>query len=363
MRIAYFFNWNVSSIGVVKKVVGQVRAWSQAGVNARVFVITNHNDVYQQMEQALQGTGVAAQQYPFKRHSRLLFGVCGEKQMIQDIVNWRPDLIYARQSLFYPALAHLARLFPLVLEVNTDDLSEYRLSHPLRYWCHRLTRGVLLKSSKGLVYVASDLSRLPYYTRFNKPGITVANGVDLTDYPVLKPEASAIPKLVFMGTPSLKWHGIDKILRLALLRPKWEFHLIGPSSNNDQSFPKNLVMHGYLDRVSYEPILAHARVAIGTLALHRNKMDEASPLKTREYLAYGLPVIIGYRDTDFPEQKPYILQLPNTADNIDSNLPQIDEFVLTWRNQRVDRNEILHLDVRYKEKERLRFFERVLLGT
>jgi hypothetical protein len=40
-------------------------------------------------------------------------------------------------------------------------------------------------------------------------------------------------------------------------------------------------------------------------------MSEASPLKSREYLALGLPVIGAYEDTDIPPDDPVYLQLPN----------------------------------------------------
>lgn len=48
--------------------------------------------------------------------------------------------------------------------------------------------------------------------------------------------------------------------------------------------------------------MRNCQVCIGTLALHRKNMTEASPLKTREYLAHGFPVIIGYKDTAFYNQ-------------------------------------------------------------
>ncbi len=39
-------------------------------------------------------------------------------------------------------------------------------------------------------------------------------------------------------------------------------------------------------------------------------------LKVREYLAAGLPVVIGYQDTDFLDGAPFILQVPNEPDGI-----------------------------------------------
>ena len=61
-------------------------------------------------------------------------------------------------------------------------------------------------------------------------------------------------------------------------------------------------------------------LGIGTLSLHRKKMQEACPLKVRDYWRVGLPSLLGYTDTG-------ILQNPALADwnliiaNDDSEIP------------------------------------------
>ena len=44
-------------------------------------------------------------------------------------------------------------------------------------------------------------------------------------------------------------------------------------------------------------------------------MTQASPLKTREYLCYGLPILITYTDCaqKFPELVPFIQHYPETT--------------------------------------------------
>jgi hypothetical protein len=91
-------------------------------------------------------------------------------------------------------------------------------------------------------------------------------------------------------------------------------------------------------------------------------MEEACPLKVREYLAYGIPTIIGYKDTDFPNGAPFLLCLPNTPDNVEKNLDRIEAFVLSWKGKRVPRSEIEHLDLKVKEEKRIIFIEEVLAG-
>ncbi|MBK7455292.1 MAG: hypothetical protein IPJ46_16695 [Anaerolineales bacterium] len=45
-------------------------------------------------------------------------------------------------------------------------------------------------------------------------------------------------------------------------------------------------------------ITLNTDVACGTLAIHRNNMEEAWYFKVREALALGVPLILAYHDTD-----------------------------------------------------------------
>jgi len=197
------------------------------------------------------------------------------------------------------------------------------------------------------------------FTVFNKPTAVIPNGIVLATKAPLPPPQNDAPNLVFLGTKGQVWHGVDKIVRLAKELPDWTFHVIGPEPADLGTQPSsNIKLYGHLDEPEYLNVLARSDVAIGTLALHRKGMDEACPLKVREYLAAGLPTIIGYDDTDFPEEVPYILRLPNADDSI--NVRRIESFVHRWKDRRVSRGDIQHLDVSAKEDSRLRFLESIL---
>ena len=106
----------------------------------------------------------------------------------------------------------------------------------------------------------------------------------------------------------------------------------------------------------------HADVAIGTLALHRKQMDEACPLKVRRYLEFGLPVLLGYRDTDLDSLDAWwLLRLPNTESNVLSSLQEIESFVQGVRGRRVPREAVESVvSAVAKESARLAFFEEVV---
>ena len=54
--------------------------------------------------------------------------------------------------------------------------------------------------------------------------------------------------------------------------------------------------------------------------MHRKKQEEASPLKVREYIALGLPVILPYKDTAFIDGCPdWVLELPNAPSTFEKS--------------------------------------------
>ena len=89
-------------------------------------------------------------------------------------------------------------------------------------------------------------------------------------------------------------------------------------------------------------------------------MHEASPLKSREYLARGLPVIGAYEDTDIPEASPVYLRLPNQKGAIVNHITDVEAFIASWRGRRVQHSEIDYLDTSVKEAQRLEFLRQCI---
>lgn len=167
-------------------------------------------------------------------------------------------------------------------------------------------------------------------------------------------------RFVFLGSAGQAWHGVDHIAELAAAKPHWRFDIVGVERGElALPIPPNMTFHGRLLQRGYQPLLDRADIAIGTLALYRKGMEEASPLKVREYLANGLPVITAYRETDFPDPVPFVLQLPNRPGNVLENLPAIERFARSWKGRRVEPNGIGHLDTAVKEAARVGYMERI----
>lgn len=347
MRIAYVLSWPAGAEqraehGVIRKIEGQTREWSDQGHVVAKFVMSGA-PAFSEMSETR-----------FWRVSSLRDQLAASARLARAVKEWRPDVIYLRHGVSYPAFWQLARRNPTILEINSDDATDYARTLP--WWklrLHAYARSRMLSQARGFVAVSHEISKK--FAVWRKPMLVLANGIDLERHPATPAPANPHPRLLFMGSPDQPWQGVEKIPALARAFPDWTFDVVGSDAPSDSS-PPNIAWRGYLSRREYEPLLAAADVAIGTLALYRRNLEEASPLKTREYLAAGLPMIAAYQDSDFIEACDFILRVPNDEHALD--IERIRAFVMAWKGKRVPRERIRHLDTQEKETCRLEFMAR-----
>jgi glycosyltransferase involved in cell wall biosynthesis len=357
MRIAYFAHVNAARrSGVLHKIAGQVDQWSAAGHSVRLFVATrDHDDPWSER----LGDRVVVRRYdgPASRIRTMA-------RLVERVRAFHPDLVYLRWDLFYPPMLRFPRRVPLVVELNTDDEAESALGSRLRSTYNRLTRGLLLGRARGFVFVTSELSAKPSFAGFKAVHRVVTNGIELAAYPSLPAVEGPAPRLAFVGTADQPWHGVDKLVELAARRPDWRFDIVGLGADTallaPGPRPPNVTWHGALERARVVEVLATADIGVGTLALHRKAMTEACPLKVREYLAVGLPILYGYADPDADALGRYALRIENTETNVIDALDAIDDFVTRSRGVRVPRPAVAHIDVAVKEGQRLALFDELV---
>jgi glycosyltransferase involved in cell wall biosynthesis len=350
VRIAYVCYWNLlEKDGVAQKIETQCAEWRLAGHQAEVFCLTQADPSLATVRWRL---------FPFRG---LLSRIAATRALQRAVVEWSPDAVYLRYDLFAPPLVRLLSVVPVVAELQTNDRAEFGArSRAVRLY-NVLAAHLVLSRVAGLVVVTDEIARYRHVARHRKPVAVIGNGVDMTVVRELPPAATETPEvaLVASGQP---WHGVDKLVWLAGRLPEVIFHIIGVSAAAIDAAPPNLVAHGRLAREDYEPILARCDAAFGTLALHRNLMTEATPLKVREYLAYGLPVVVAYDDIDLRgDDAWYVLRLPNEESNVRDHVDEIRSFVERVRGRRVPRAEIEdRVGARAKERTRLAFVRSVV---
>ncbi len=153
------------------------------------------------------------------------------------------------------------------------------------------------------------------------------NGIDLSEISVLSNGMDATNlRLLFISGSANKWHGVDRVLKgmLTYHGPKEiVLHLVGRLHHTVLELikkipsPHKVIIYGVVDRNEIVRIAEKCNLGIGSLALHRLGLVEGSTLKVREYMAMGLPFVLGYDDIDIPKIYKYALNINANDEPVD----------------------------------------------
>lgn len=358
MRIAYVTIHVAPEImqgGVGKKIQTQIKIWREQNHEVTLFSLTPAEIKFPEICQYIFDNKKNIFQREIDRSFKLI-------TMLKDIKTYQPDLIYLRYGLYSYPLHRVFKIAPVIIETNSNDIVEYRSRGYIFYWINRLTRNLILAPARGYIVPTHELIRL-LHLKIEKCIHIVSNGIDVKEAQVLPPTAHQQPVITLVGSPGMDWHGVDKLIQLAKIYPDLQINIVGYSSKDiEGTVPKNVNLHGFLHKESLLRILAETDVVCGTLALHRKNMEEACPLKVREALTYGIPLILGYKDTDLENIRvETILRIANSEDNIITHAERIHQFAYNMIGRRVNLDIVLPLlDQHKKEMSRLGFFKKIL---
>lgn len=356
MNILYLADTDLdTSTGVGQKILMQSSQWVKQGHKV-VIVSLESLSCFSITGERLTEPQISVKRRGWKIFVHLLLSSWRLDKILKTV---EYDIVYMRYRLYSPFFKRALGTQPQIVEVNTDDVNEYRFSSKLLYMYNSSFRNLFLRSVDGFVCVSHELQKKFRY--LDKPSIVIANGINTDKYVFESSTNGSRPSLVFIGSPNQKWHGVDKIILLAEKLIEFDFHLIGM----DGEGRTNLFFHGYLSTEKAKNFVKTQDIGIGTLSLYENKMSEASPLKTRQYFAHGLPVIYAYNDTDIGGAESFVLKLPNSETNIVENIEKIRDFVIAvYRDNELRQHARAFakekLDITVKEEQKMKFFEMIL---
>lgn len=363
MRIAYVvlhLDGKIMQGGVGKKIAVQVGMWKELGHSARVFLhspdrIELPDTVTHTYQQDVNGKRNILHR-EFSRYRAL-------RAMINEVQTYQPDVIYLRYGMFSFPLHLLFRIAPVIVELNGDDVNEYRYRGMFYYFLNRMTRHFTLGPAAGFVALSREIAELACNIKYHKPVLVLANGIDMDAYAPLPAPGNERPCLGMVFSDLFPWHGLDKLIWLAGKYPDLNIELAGYGLKEERGrLPSNVHYHGFLEPDGLHQMMSRIDVSVGTLALHRKMMQEASPLKVREALACGIPCVLAYKDTDLADlEAEFLLQIPNCEDNIVTYAEEIFAFARRMQGKRVDRQAVgTRIDQRRKEDQRLRFMNKII---
>lgn len=369
MKIAYIVNEDISGTsGVAKKIRSKIDIWESLGHDVRVITLQSKANS-KSIENALVLSTINQNDTKF---GKIIKWVRNVFLLKKELMKMNPDIVYMRYILYIPFLVGSLKVRSgYILEINSDDINELRLKSKPVYYYNLFTRSILYKNAQAFVSVTNELMTIKSIAKFHKPSICLANGINVFKYDIYssKQEKNEEKRIAFIGTPNQNWHGVEKIVYLASKLRHHQFEIIGFSEKelksiaeqNHLEFSKNIIAHGHLNEDDANEIISKCDIGIGTLSLYKKKLKEASPLKVRHYMAMGLGVIVGYKDTDLDPNLEFVLELENSADNIKNNIDKIKEFIDTYTVNKSDVVSFSKKKLNYKQKEivRIEFIKNV----
>lgn len=364
MKVVYLLDENINHpSGVIKKINAQIEEWVKYDVEVYILSIATTNNIgvnpcitpKAKFAKTFNSTKLKLKGIYFNMWNK----IASTNAILKTINEISPDVIYLREMIALPGLVKIVSKFPTILEANTLFLNEAKLGNPLRWYLIKLLQPHLYKHIDGFISVTNEISN--QFLNFSADILTIANGISFEK----KAQTSIIkthnlrPQVVFVGTPGMPWHGVDLYYKMAELILEADFHLIGPTVNQDTLLP-NFFSHGYLQPEQLSEVYSKMDIAVGSLALFRNNMKEACVLKVREYLKFGLPVIIGYSDVDINDF-PFILKIENSENGVIKEIDDIRQFILNMKGFVVPQNLIEPvISSQVKEETRIKFVKRII---
>jgi len=323
MRIVYFFRFESHFSGVEKKVNSQIHHLRANGTDCIAYYIysddpsKDHNDYVRILEM------------PHFNHKADILNKLRVELFFINILEEQisslkdQDILFMRipyPSYFLSRLLSRPRTCKIVIEYQSIEPLEYRSEG--KYWyllIDSLFGDAIRKYSDAIVGVTDEITQYELYRSgtINKPHITIGNGCNVDSIPLREPPHFSSNNLNLLCVTSVdSRHGLDRLIRgLALYRGPTTvtLHIAGegPELPNLKSIVRELEIldmvkfHGYMTGKPLESLFDTCHLAVGSLGMHRQGLTQGSILKSREYIARGIPYVIACADPDVPDDFPY----------------------------------------------------------
>ncbi len=333
-------------LGVKKKVAGQAAAFSSLGYSVTVSMKRQDN---------FEFYGQNSASYRFSGDRRLMKQFCAFS--VSYITEYSPDIIYFRVDKLSSGIMKILRLaktknIKVILEIPNypyarDYVGSYKSAKGLTNKAVTLIKsliciaddrisGLFLKGkAQAAVIFGNSTSKF-----FGVPAKNFDNGISVNSLEkiTLDPASRHIQFASAAGT--LWWQGYERVLKgiseYTETHPDsgytFGFTLIGGDPNELPEF-KRLVKELGIERLvnctgfksgdELYKAYAGANIGVSTLGCYKRGLTHCSSLKSREYMAMGLPFIYAYEDP-LIENRPFAKKFPNNDSVI--NMQDIISF-------------------------------------
>ena len=319
-------------IGVEKKLSQQAKSARESNINMDFIVI---NSKVQKIEKNLQLLKMVV---PSNFLLKTLYKKLFKFKVIENSVNLNNyDYIILRYpDMDFSSIYFMSKYVnKIVTEHHTNELGELEtskknLTRILKIYIEKKFAPNFISKSKGIIGVTDEIRQVELTKTNDKiPSTVISNGINVNEinFTSFKFFDDKELTLIFVASSFAPWHGLDRLLE-GLKHYDGQLpirlNLIGslPLIYHDQikSISNKTVSIEILGKKYGEELdhyFRNSNIAISSLALHRNGMEEACVLKTREYIARGIPFIYAYCDSDLSGDESFALLFDSNDLHID----------------------------------------------
>ena len=311
-------------------------------------------------------------------------------QIIEDVINLSNyDKIIIRYPLADKSGVDFAKNNKVIIEDHsirfTDLNSSLKLSqlkYPLIYGSSLIRKstekkyGLITRNlSSGIISVTNEIQKYNLIELNNEiPKVVISNGID--SYKIIQTRFKQFDgkelNMILVASKYSNWHGIERLFESMdnyAGSIKLFLNIVGDLKPIKFKFKDNkhdVKYHSVKNGAELDELFELMNLGIGTLGLFKKGMNEACPLKVKEYCSRGIPFIKAYQDTDIDridDFKDFYLNFPN--DNSLINFEKVIDFIslLSKDNKSVSERmhdaAVKHLDWKIKMLDYHRFVEKV----
>lgn len=351
MKIAYVYLIYGSSIGVEKIYIGKANNAKNLDLDIDFHFL---NTTREKFSGQVNYAKIKPKKFPWSIYERYF----KRYNIIERTIDLSPyDYIIVRYPGADKSGIEFTEKYNVITEHHSDEISELlsrlKSKRPLKekvmylilYLQEKRYGRKVLRNCKGLIAVTEEIKQIELSkANHNIPAAVIANGIEVNkiSFTGFKKFNEKNLDIVFLLTSASPWHGFDRILRSLndyTGDVKIILHVIGHVDRNiladSRSQFSNIKFHGTKIDHELDNIIKNMNVAIASLALFRNNMQEACTLKTREYTARGIPFILAYKDPDLvgiDEKYRFCLYFENDDSRLD--MDKIISFVAEFNNNK-----------------------------
>ncbi|MBS6509129.1 MAG: glycosyltransferase [Paraclostridium bifermentans] len=306
--------------GVAKKIIGQIDALNALGQKIDYLRLKNKQVTFN------------SEKFEKVRYRFLAYGNF-YRLLKRKYKNEYYDFVYIRYVKGNLSLYKIIKMFSkkgakVIIEIPTYPYDTEVVGFNVRDFIERIIDKYVTNRLKKYVFRISVTNT--HKEIFGIKTININNGIDLRELPLIN--SNHINSINLVGIANLaRWHGYDRIIQglhnyytEGTSKKNIMFYIIGEGSEKENLM--NLTKHLNLkEKVHFlggktgndlDSIFNNMHIGVSSLALFRAGGGH-DPIKSKEFLGRGIPVLLGYEDKVIDMKLPYVFKVEENDNAVD----------------------------------------------